>query len=86
MLQAEMQAHLHDQLSALGQSLLSLLHRDVLDGGLQLLLDLLVGSLVQHLLKGPKGDGDGGRQVDGLGQLAPQACVSAQRHLLCVTR
>ena len=52
------QHHLHDQLSALGQRLFCLLNRDVLDGSIQLLLDLLVVGLLQHLLKGAKGDCD----------------------------
>ena len=60
-------AHLHDQVSALGQGLFSLFDRDVLDGGLQLLLDPLVGGLVQHLLKGSEGHRDRGWQVDLLG-------------------
>ena len=50
--------YLHDQLSAFGEGLFGLLSRDVLDGTFQLLLDLLVGSLVQHLLEGAEGHCD----------------------------
>ena len=74
--QPGLQAHLHDKLPAFREGLFSLLHRNVHDGSIQLLLDLLVGSLAQHLLKGAKGHCDGGRQVDGLGQLAPQPCAT----------
>ena len=49
--QWDRRADLHDKLPALGEGLLSLLHRNVLDGCLQLLLDALVCGLPQHLLK-----------------------------------
>ena len=65
--------YLHDQLSALGESLFCLLNRDVLDGSVQLLLDLLVVGLLQDFLKGAKGNCDGGWQVDLLWQLSSQA-------------
>lgn len=69
-------AHLHDQLSALGESLFCLLDRDVLDGSIQLLLQRFVVGLLQHLLEGAERHCDGGWQVDLLWQLASQACTA----------
>jgi hypothetical protein len=62
--------YLHDKLSTLRESLFCLLNRDVFDGSIQLLLDLVVVGLLQHFLKGAKANCDGGWQVDLLWQLA----------------
>ena len=76
-------AHLHDQLSALGESLFCLLDRDVLDGTIQLLLQRFVVGLLQHLLKGAERHCDGGWQVDLLWQLASQACTANASNECC---